>query len=111
MFLCFLAILLTMVLGRLGFLSQGVHQFLRWTMMYNVWFAFFNLIPIPPLDGSKILEEFLSYEMAYKYENMVGQYGFYILIAVVFSGAVNYLISPLASMYVNLCYSVLSLVL
>lgn len=111
LFLCFLAILLTMVLGRLGFLSQGVHQFLRWTMMYNVWFAFFNLIPIPPLDGSKILEEFLSYEMAYKYENMVGQYGFYILIAVVFSGAVNYLISPLASMYVNLCYSVLSLVL
>ena len=76
LFLCFVAVLIMTARGSLGMSSSYVNQFLYWLMLYNVWFAFFNLIPIPPLDGSKILETFLDYETAYKYENFVGRYGF-----------------------------------
>jgi Zn-dependent protease len=35
----------------------------------NLFLALFNLIPIPPLDGSKILPKFLPFALAMKYEN------------------------------------------
>lgn len=106
LFITFMAIMLLAALSNFGFLSRGVQEFLRWTMMYNVWFAFFNLIPIPPLDGSKILLELLPSRQAYAYENMVGQYGFYILMALVFTGAVSFIIGPFANAFVSLCYTV-----
>ena len=51
--LCFISIFLMGLLQRFGMLGMGGYQFLYWIMLYNVWFAFFNLIPVPPLDGSK----------------------------------------------------------
>lgn len=44
-----------------------------YTIVYNVGFAAFNLLPIPPLDGWGIISSFIPYkynEMVYKYENM-----------------------------------------
>lgn len=35
----------------------------------NLFLAIFNLVPIPPLDGSKILPKFLPFSLAMKYEN------------------------------------------
>ncbi len=35
----------------------------------NIFLALFNLVPIPPLDGSKILPRLLPYALALKYEN------------------------------------------
>lgn len=37
-------------------------------IMLNIFLALFNLVPIPPLDGSKILPKFLPFSLAYKYE-------------------------------------------
>ena len=37
-------------------------------IVLNIFLAFFNLVPIPPLDGSKILPRFLPYSLAMKYE-------------------------------------------
>ena len=106
LFLCFVAVLIMTARGSLGMSSNMVNQFLYWLMLYNVWFAFFNLIPIPPLDGSKILETFMDYETAYKYENFVGRYGFVVLILVVYSGISNLIIGPLASWFLHLCYGI-----
>jgi Zn-dependent protease len=39
-------------------------------IMLNIFLAIFNLIPIPPLDGSKILPKFLPYALAMKYEGL-----------------------------------------
>ena len=49
----------------------------------NLILAFFNLIPIPPLDGSKILFAILPGELVYRLRP-IEQFGFLILMAVVF---------------------------
>lgn len=110
LFLCFLAAFLMAFMNRFGLLSDGVYRFLLWMQLYNVWFAFFNLIPVPPLDGSKILSELLPPSTAWKYDNMVGQYGFYILIALVFTGVTSWIINPLANGYMMLVNMLMHLI-
>ena len=110
LFLCFLSLLLMAILGRMGMLGQGGCLFLQWIMMYNVWFAFFNLIPVPPLDGSKIVSMFLPGELSWKFENFNARYGFIILMLLVFSGLVNRIINPLAQAFISLCYMVIHIV-
>ena len=39
-------------------------------IMLNIFLAFFNLVPIPPLDGSKILAKLLPFSLAMKYEGL-----------------------------------------
>ena len=34
------------LMTKFGVMTKGVYSFLLWTQLYNVWFAFFNLIPI-----------------------------------------------------------------
>lgn len=60
----------------------------------NFALAFFNLIPLPPLDGSKLIEAFLPYELARKYESLA-QYSFFILIALLMTGAFRFLEFPI----------------
>lgn len=60
----------------------------------NYALGIFNLIPLPPLDGSKVVESFLPYEAARKYES-IAQYSFFILIALLFSGVLNFLSYPI----------------
>ena len=91
-------------------MSQTVFNFLQWIMLYNVWFAFFNLIPIPPLDGSKLVMEFMPTKYLYQYAETVERYGFFILMALVFSGVVGAIINPLAQMYLGLVNFVLGVI-
>ena len=44
----------------------------------------FNLIPIPPLDGSKVLFAFLDRRTEYQIRPILEQYGFFILMALFF---------------------------
>lgn len=60
----------------------------------NFALAIFNLIPLPPLDGSKIIEAFLPYHAAQKYEAL-SQYSFFILMALLLSGAFTILSYPI----------------
>jgi len=60
----------------------------------NYALGIFNLIPLPPLDGSKIVEAFLPYEAAKKYEALA-QYSFFILMALLLSGALSILSYPI----------------
>ncbi|HEY7827594.1 MAG TPA: site-2 protease family protein, partial [Candidatus Limnocylindrales bacterium] len=47
----------------------------------NVSLFIFNLIPVPPLDGTRVLLAFLPPRIAYKYEPLLYQYGAYVLLA------------------------------
>lgn len=50
--------------------------------IYNATFAVFNMIPFPPLDGSKILGELLPFKLRYKYYNLE-RYSFFFFIALI----------------------------
>jgi Zn-dependent protease len=62
-----------------------VAQVLLSFVLYNVALAIFNLIPIPPLDGSTLLFRFLSPEAAWRIRPLLSQYGFIILIVGIFT--------------------------
>lgn len=61
----------------------------------NYALGIFNLIPLPPLDGSRIVESFLSYDAAQKYL-LLERYSFYILIGLLFTGAFTVLSYPIS---------------
>lgn len=111
LFLCFLAAFIMLLMRKLNILTPGVSEFLSWTQLYNVWFAFFNLLPIPPMDGSRLLNEFLPPSAAYKYNSIVERYGFYILIALVASGLIGYIVAPFAAAYMSFVFKVLGIFL
>jgi Zn-dependent protease len=70
----------------------------------NIILGSFNLIPIPPLDGSKILMSFLPQD-AQESLARIEPYGFFILVALLFTGLLN----PLIAFMQNLIYGLISL--
>jgi Zn-dependent protease len=64
------------------------------SVMINIALAIFNLIPIPPLDGSKILMGLLPPALAASYAK-IEPYGFLILIVLIMSNAFNFILFPL----------------
>jgi len=50
----------------------------------NLLLMIFNFIPIPPLDGSKVMFAFLDRRTEYQIRPMLEQYGFFILFALLF---------------------------
>jgi Zn-dependent protease len=67
--------------------------FLNYLVMLNVSLAVFNLLPFPPLDGSKILSTFLPESFQPVFE-MLEQYGFLILMLLVYFGIIGLIIRP-----------------
>ena len=75
-------------------ISYGFSGFIGLIILVNIVLAVFNLVPIPPLDGSKILASFLPSKLRHKYEGLE-RYGIMIVIAFAFFGF--QLISPAIS--------------
>jgi Zn-dependent protease len=63
-----------------------VLQVLYYFVFFNIALAIFNLIPIPPLDGSAILFRFLDPRSAWQARALLTQYGFIILIVIILFG-------------------------
>jgi Zn-dependent protease len=63
---------------------QIVYTILLRFILINILLLIFNLVPIPPLDGSKVLYAFLPPRMAWQVRPILDRYGFLILIAAIF---------------------------
>jgi Zn-dependent protease len=68
------------LLADLGMLAQVLSLF----VLINLVLMVFNLIPIPPLDGSKVLFAFLDRRTEYQIRPILEQYGFVILLLLFF---------------------------
>jgi Zn-dependent protease len=76
------------------FAYRGVLQgMLRSSLLINLVLAVFNLLPIPPLDGSKMVTTFLDYNQARKYEEL-GKYSFILILVLWMTNALSYLMYP-----------------
>ena len=81
--------------GALSGVEEPVGLFLTNMLYMNVGLAFFNLLPFPPLDGSKVLYTFLPASMQPTLEALE-RYGFIILLIVVNLGVTRTLFRPIA---------------
>ena len=86
------AVLLAFVAKNFYFYAP-LKQMLHSALAINVVLGVFNLIPLPPLDGSKMVTTFLSYELLRKYE-VLSHYSFPIMIVLMITGAFGYIIYP-----------------
>lgn len=88
--LALISLIFLKYLGNTGIIASFFEQL----YIYNLVFAVFNIIPIPPLDGSKVLYTFLPYKYSYaiqKYEN----YGQIILLLLVVTNFISRILNPL----------------
>lgn len=70
----------------------------------NFALAWINLVPIPPLDGSHIVESFLPRRLAWQYSRL-GRWGFVILIVLLATGLLGAILGPLIEWSSELAFS------
>jgi len=76
---------------RRGFAGEA----LFWILQYNLWLSVFNLIPVPPLDGSKILMSLLPGQQSLFFARLEPQ-GWIILLLLIWTGLIGAIMRPLA---------------
>jgi Zn-dependent protease len=81
--------------GGIGAVSTFALDTLQYAITINLILAFFNLIPIPPLDGSHVVAHLLPRPIADGYREM-GRYGLLIVIAMIFlaPGVMEFFLTP-----------------
>lgn len=67
--------------------------FFQLTVQYNLILAIFNLIPVHPLDGFKVVNGLLPQELSYQWMQLA-PYGMWILLILIFTGITGTIIGP-----------------
>ena len=76
-------------------MKNGVYSFMSIGIAMNVALALFNILPVPPLDGSHILSWSLPRSLGEKFDHVAENYGTMILWVLFLSGLLGYLIGPI----------------
>lgn len=98
-----IALIASMINRNINFGFSMINYFLLILSYVNVMLAVFNLLPIPPLDGSKILYSLLPTKIEYffiKYE----RYLYLILIILIFTNSIGKIIWPAINFILGLLY-------
>ena len=99
----FVGIVLFLILRSFGMVSlytgggiEVLSYILYFFIIINIFLAIFNLIPVPPLDGSGIIEGLLHNEALEMYLK-IKPYGFLILLIIIYTKVLNIIANPIMS--------------
>lgn len=107
----------------LSFVFYGIYFFLQPALMFrapvvlyilatiysvNISLAIFNVLPIPPLDGFHVVTS-LFVRKSYKVVEFLQRYGYWILLILLFTGVLDYILTPAINWFTSLYYSFFSL--
>ena len=99
------AIIIFIILKRLNIITLMnpgiIALILFYLIVINIFLAIFNLIPIPPLDGSGIIEGLLKGQALESYQK-IKPYGFIILIVIIYAGFLDILARPILNFIINI---------
>ena len=90
--------------------TGGMYTVIWMIVIYNINFGIFNLIPLPPLDGSKVLYHIIPYEHRWRYMQLE-RYSFLILIAMMMTPILGSILVPLARLTLKVFSITISLLL
>jgi Zn-dependent protease len=85
--------------------EQPLVRLLDLGIQLNVLLAIFNLVPLPPLDGSHVVEWSLPNGVGHRYVRAIAPYGGFILLALVMSGALFTILNPVLGLVLRALYS------
>jgi len=75
----------------------AVFMFIQMMVLINIGLAVFNLVPIPPLDGSKLIYPLLPRSLLQKYF-WLERYGMFVLMALLFLGVLQRIMTPIVGL-------------
>ena len=106
----FLALIVMVLLLKFGVhMTAGMNTVFTLILIYNINFAIFNMIPIPPLDGSKVLIQLLPYELARRFHELE-RYSFLILIVFLMTPILGSILVPMQRLILRMFESIISVI-
>ncbi|CUH94066.1 putative membrane protein [Propionispora sp. 2/2-37] len=93
-----LSVILLVFLDKVSLLSLTAFKLIAYNYQFNLGFALFNLLPVPPLDGSKILSSLLPYRLSYLFDK-IEPYGFFILMFLLYFNIIGFIFTPIMSVF------------
>ena len=91
-------------------MSDGMYLVFNLIMIININFAIFNMLPIPPLDGSHILKQLLPYELSQRYEELE-RYSFLFLIIILMTPVLSYVFVPIQRFVLGIFQAIAGIIL
>lgn len=108
--LAFVCWFLYALLIKFNFMNTEISLVLINAIKSNMFFAVFNLIPLPPLDGSQIVSSLLPGRQAYAYES-IAPYGPWILMALIYLGVIGGIVDPIVRVLAAIIQASVALIL